>query len=234
VDEALDDGGDACRVGEYGSPLCEREVRRDDETSLCVAAVDQLVEQIGMSTAVRQKSDFIDGEHCERGVVAEAPLECTRRVLRGEVEQQIGRRDEACGESCEHSLVDDVLGDHRLSEAGGCDEDDVHRVLDEIEGDDRLDERAIDLRGPLPFEVGHELELGQARHLGASLEAALVAFALLEVDHVLEQLDGPETLLDGRGDEVVEQAGGGAHLQRREPMSQLGHDTFSSLSRMAS
>ena len=108
----------------------------------------------------------------------------------------------------EDGLVGDVLGDHRLAEPLGRDEHDVAARLEEVEAEGGLDEAAVDLRGPVPVEVGHRLEPLEAASGHAPLEAAASAVLLLDVGDVLEELLRAPALLRRRSDEIVEARGG--------------------------
>ena len=100
----------------------------------------------------------------------------------------------------------DVLRDHRLSESAGRSENDVARALDEVEPEERLDERAIDGGGPIPIEVGHQLELLESRARQAPIESTPRAILFLDVRDVLEDLGRSPALFGGERDEIVEGA----------------------------
>jgi hypothetical protein len=59
---------------------------------------------------------------------------------------QVAGGDEQRAVAGEHGGVDDVLGDHRLTEPLRGDQDDVVRALDEAEGQDALDRLKIPLK----------------------------------------------------------------------------------------
>jgi hypothetical protein len=58
--------------------------------------------------------------------------------------------------------------------------------LDESEVEQLLDGLAIDLSGPLPVEVGHGFHCADVRVARTSLEAALLALALLDGEDLAE------------------------------------------------
>jgi hypothetical protein len=128
--------------------------------------------------------------------------------LPSEIQQKLGRRDEEDAVTGKNGLVRDVLGDHRLSEALGGDEDDVSRGLEEVQAKRRLDERALDLLGPIPVEVGHGFESAEATASAPAFEAAASAVLFLEEGDVLEELAWTPSFLGGHGDEVVQVGGG--------------------------
>jgi hypothetical protein len=98
-------------------------------------------------------------------------LEGARRFLSREIEDQISRGEEARGVPGQDGLVDEILGEHGLSETVRGDDDDVFALREEIEGQDAFDRRPMDVRGPLPFEIGHRFEAAEARVLQAPFDA---------------------------------------------------------------
>ncbi len=65
--------------------------------------------------------------------MAEAAHEGARRVLRGEIEQELRRGHEEHGVAGGHGLVGDVASDQGLAEALGRDEHDVAGTLEKLE-----------------------------------------------------------------------------------------------------
>lgn len=65
----------------------------------------------------------------------------------------------------QHRLVQQILGQHGLAEALRRDEDDVLALGDEVEREDAVDGGAVELLGPVPFEVREGFEAAQARRL---------------------------------------------------------------------
>jgi hypothetical protein len=93
-----------------------------------------LEEQVGGVGIVREVADLVDGQKGGTAVAAESMLEGAGRFLSREVEDQIGRGEEACGVPGENGLVDKILGQHRLAEPVRGDDDDVFTLREEIKG----------------------------------------------------------------------------------------------------
>ena len=75
VSEAIDQGDGTGGVGEDGVPAFEREIGRDQDRAVLVAATDDLKEEVCGARIVGQVSDLIDGEECGPGVVPQAAFE---------------------------------------------------------------------------------------------------------------------------------------------------------------
>ena len=86
--------------------------------------------------------------------------------------------------AADDGLVGEVLEDHGLTDAVGADEHGVVARSEEAEAEELVDGLAVDLLGLGPVEVGHGLESGDAGVLEAAFEAALVALALLDGEHL--------------------------------------------------
>jgi hypothetical protein len=111
----------------------------------------------------------------------QATVERTSRLLSAEVEQELGGGKEERGAPGKDGSMGEILGDHGLAQSSGGDEHDVAYPLEEVEREQGLDQRAIDLGGPIPIEVGHRLEFLQARARHSTLQAAASAVLLFEV-----------------------------------------------------
>jgi hypothetical protein len=58
VDDAIDEGGGARRVGEDGGPVAEGEIRGEDEALLLIATADDLEEEVGRFGCRRREIRF--------------------------------------------------------------------------------------------------------------------------------------------------------------------------------
>src|SRR5260221_861508 len=150
-------------------------------------------------------------------------MERARGPLPAEIEQDLRGGEEENGASGEDRAMRDVLRDHRLSKSAGRGENDVARALDEVEPEERLDERAIDGGGPIPIEVGHQLELLEPRSRQAPIESTPRAILLLDVRDVLEDLGRSPVFLGGDRDEIVERAAGGNETEGTKTLAQITH-----------
>ena len=144
MNDAVDEGRGARRIGKHRRPLVEREVCREHETPALIASADNLEQQVSVSGVVGEVPELVDAEQRTRGVVAKLSVEGARRFLRAEIEEQLRRADEQCAVTGEQCSVDDVLRDHRLAEALGCDEHDVASVGEEVEPHHRVDGFSVD------------------------------------------------------------------------------------------
>jgi len=86
---------------------------------------------------------------------------------------------------------------------------DVAGALEKVEREQRVDQRPVDGGGPVPVEVGHGLELLEARAGHAAFQTAARAILFFDVGDVLENLGGAPSFLGGEGHEVVERGAGG-------------------------
>jgi hypothetical protein len=103
------------------------------------------------------------------------------------------------------------------------DEHDVASRLEEVEAHDGLDERSLDLRGPVPVEVGHGLESLEAAACATPIKPASGAVLLLDVDHVLKELLRAPSLLGRQRDQIIELGCGGKQAEGVEPRLQAAH-----------
>jgi len=111
VDEAFDERSGAHGIGKDGGPVAEEQVRGHDGAFLLVTSADDLEQQVCVAVVEREKSDLVDHEQCDAGVVADAALEGASAFLLTQVEQEIGCGDEEGGVAGEHGMLHDVLGD---------------------------------------------------------------------------------------------------------------------------
>src|ERR1051326_4086498 len=93
VDDAVDERGGAGRVGEDRGPVVEGEIRGEHKALLLVAPAHHLEEQIGVAVIEGEVSYLIDDEQADLGIVLEPIVQRPCRLLRPEVEQELG-----CGE----------------------------------------------------------------------------------------------------------------------------------------
>jgi hypothetical protein len=153
---------------------------------------------------VAQVADLVDREETGSQVRAEPPLKRARRVLAGEVEDQIGGREQARRMAGEDRLMDEILGEHRFAEAVRCDDDDVFALGQEVEREDAFDRGAMDLRGPGPFEIGQRLVAAETCVMEPALDAVMEPGRELGVRELFEQDDGTPAFLGGAGDQIIE------------------------------
>ncbi|MBK6514000.1 MAG: hypothetical protein IPG04_07735 [Polyangiaceae bacterium] len=95
--------------------------------------------------------------------------------------------------------------------------------LEEVEAHDGLDERSLDLRGPVPVEVGHGLESLEAAACATPIKPASGAVLLLDVDHVLKELLRAPSLLGRQRDQIIGSGCGGKQAEGVEPRLQAAH-----------
>ena len=84
--------------------------------------------------------------------------------------------------AAEQGLVGEVLGDHRLAQAGGTDQDHIGGLGEEPEREQILNLLAVDVFWPVPVEVAHRLELGDLGVSDATFEAAALPLVVLAIE----------------------------------------------------
>ena len=208
VSEAIDQGDGTGGVGEDGVPAFEREIGRDQDRAVLVAATDDLKEEVCGARIVGQVSDLIDGEECGPGVVPQAAFEGPRGFLPVEVEEQVRGGDEAGGVPGEDRGLHDVLGEHGLPEPLRADEEHVVGTVEEIEREDPLQGGAVEGGGPVPIPVGQGFEAAEPGRGEAAFDTAPLAVLEFGGDDALEQHGGTPAPLGGLRDEIVEVVGG--------------------------
>jgi hypothetical protein len=223
MDDPIDEGGGAGRVGEHGGPVCKGEVGGEHEALLLVAPADDLEEQVSVPVVEGEIADLVEDEEADLRVVLQATIESAGGLLRAEVEQELRGGDEEDGVSLQDGLVRDVLRDHRLAEALWCDEHDVARLGEEVDRERALDDVALDLGRPAVVEVGHGLEATEMAVGEAALQTAAHAIFFFEIDEVLKELCGAPSLLGGEGDQVVELVAGRAQPHGAKSWTEVTH-----------
>ena len=138
----------------------------------CVAAGDDLEQQIGVAGVVGEIADLVDGEDGRAGVAAQAAGEGGAGVLGGEVVQHVGGEGEAGAVAVQDRLVGEVLEQHGLAQAVGADQHDVGGFLDEGEREQFVDQCPVALLGPGPVEVGDRFEGAETSVIEAAFERA--------------------------------------------------------------
>ena len=89
VSEAINEGGDTGGVREDGIPVFEGTISSDDEGAALVTAIDDLEEQIGSGSIVREITEFINAEQLRASIESElTAAECWGVAL--EIGDQFG------------------------------------------------------------------------------------------------------------------------------------------------
>jgi len=99
--------------------------------------------------------------------------------------------------------MSDVFGDHGLAEPVVAHQGEVASLAHELKRQRAFDEFPVDLRRPVPFEVGREPEAADARGLEASLEAAASPLAVFDLADFFEQCLGRPASFYGAGEKIV-------------------------------
>lgn len=108
VDEAVDQGDGAGRMGEHLGPLGESLVGADEDGALClVASSDDLEEEVGIAVVVGEVPDLVDAQESRHGVTAKSPGEGGGAVLCSEVREHVAGGGEAHGVAVDESVVGD-------------------------------------------------------------------------------------------------------------------------------
>jgi len=147
-------------------------------------------------------------------------LERAGGVLAGEVEDEIGGGDQPGRVTGEDRLMDEILGEQRLTEAVGRDDDHVFALREKVEREDAFDRRPMELGRPGPFKIGQRFEAAESRIVEPAFDALVKAGRELGLCKVFEEHDGAPALLGGAGDQIVELARGVAEPQLSQVISQ--------------
>jgi hypothetical protein len=75
-----------------------------------------LKDEIGVSIVEGEKAKLVDDEKSNLGVVVQATIERTSRLLSAEVEKELGRGEEERGASGKDGSMSEILGDHGLAQ----------------------------------------------------------------------------------------------------------------------
>jgi hypothetical protein len=87
----------------------------------------------------REEPKLVDHENADVGEVTKAALEGACRLLGGEVEEELRRRDEEDRATSEDRTMRDILRDHALADTTRTYEHDVARGVEDVEVKERLD-----------------------------------------------------------------------------------------------
>jgi hypothetical protein len=88
------------------------------------------------------------------------------------------------------------------------DKDDVLAFGQEVEREDAVDRGPMNLFGPVPLEVGQQLEAAEAGVFQPTLHALACLRVEFGLDELLEQDDRAPAFLGRPGDEIIELVGG--------------------------
>ena len=108
VDQAVDQGDNACGIWKDLAPFGEGPVGGDDRAVVLVTATDEFEQQIGMAIGIGELADLVDHEKTGAGLVTQAPAQGGIAVERGEVAEQLTGADEQHGVTVDEGLMGDV------------------------------------------------------------------------------------------------------------------------------
>src|SRR5688572_19791840 len=134
VDEAVGDGGGGGGVVEELSPVLEGQVGGDDGGGALVAAIEDLVEQVGAAGVEAQVAQFVEQKELVRGPYPQPPVQAVARLRGDEVVDEIGGGGEADTMTTEASEQADGVRQVGLADARGAEEDTVGFVRQELQG----------------------------------------------------------------------------------------------------
>src|SRR6185295_16938724 len=115
----------------------------------------------------------------------------------------------------------EILGNHRLADAGGTLEQYILATLDEVELEQTLDEGAVDFLGMAPVEAVERLECTEAGEPRATREIDGGAAALFEIGELLDDLGGSEATLVCVGQVGGQRVVTGAKAEPTHPLDEV-------------
>jgi hypothetical protein len=134
------------RIAEYGGPLSEAQIRRDDDAGSLVEFAEQMEEQRSAGGAEPQVAQFVEDN--EVGI-SEPPCDLAGfplALLLFEGVDEFDRREEPDALAVMFDgLNADGRGEMRLARARAADQDDIVCVLQELATVKLADERLVDL-----------------------------------------------------------------------------------------
>src|SRR3990172_7417185 len=120
-------------------------------------------------------------------------------------------------------LMRNVLGNHRFAQSLGRDQNDISMVIQEFQPQASIDQRSVNLLGPVPIVVGHQLESFEFGAASSSFESSLCAILVLDIDDIFEKFRWPPTLLGGQCDYIGDGIGGQGEAERAESQGEVSH-----------
>ena len=149
-------GGGCGAVVKKGAPVLEGEVGGDDGCGALIAAVEDLVEEVGAASVEVQVAQLVDQQEGGSGPGGETTVEGVASGAGDEVVDEICGGGESDTVAAEAGELADGVGEVGLADAGGPDEDAVGLVAEEVERGGAQDQLAVDARqrprsrSPLP------------------------------------------------------------------------------------
>jgi len=140
MDEAVGDRRGGRGVVKELAPLLEGEIGSDDGGGALVAAIEDLVEEVGAASVEGEVAELIDEEELVCGPEGEATVKAVAGLRRDEIVDEVRSGGEADAAATEAGELADGVGEVGLADAGGAEEDDVGFLVEEFErgglGDD--------------------------------------------------------------------------------------------------
>ncbi len=158
--ETVGDGAGRGGVVEEVSPILEGQIGGDDGCRALIAAIEELVEQIGAARVEAEVAELVDEDEIWASPEVEASSEGVSLGGGDKLVDEIGGEGEADGVAADASELAEGVGEVGLADAARADEDAVGLLLDEVECGGLDDEVAIDLVGVVEV-VGVERRQGK-------------------------------------------------------------------------
>ena len=144
--EAVEQRGRHLGIAEYGGPLSEAQIRRDDDARALVELAEQMEEQCAARGAERQVAELVENDEIGIGKPPSNLSRFSLKLLLFEGVDEFDRREEPDALAVMFDGLDaDGRSDVRLARAGAANKDDVMRVLQELATVKLADERLVDL-----------------------------------------------------------------------------------------
>ena len=132
-------------VVEQLAPVLEGEVGGDDGGGPLIAAVEDLVEEVGAARVEGEVAKLVDEDQVVAGPSGEAPGEGVFGLAGDEVVDEVGGEDESSAVSAEAGELAEGIGQVSLADAAGSDEDAVGFLGEEVERGGAGDEVFVDV-----------------------------------------------------------------------------------------
>jgi len=209
MQEPIQQRDNAGGVGEDLVPFLERSIGGENDRFALVAAVDNLVKQIGGLVVEGKIADLINTQQVRIGIGTE-PAAAAFGRLALQILQQQRSGPEQHGVTSQHGGVTDIFGDQCFAQTIAADQHQIPGFGKKVQRERPFHDITVDPGGPGPIEIRHELEVFDAGVTEPPLQAAARAFGVLSLRQLFENLARRPARLDGPRQKIVEVIGNGA------------------------
>ncbi|KAG0184244.1 hypothetical protein DFQ28_011524 [Apophysomyces sp. BC1034] len=190
MEEAVEQrGSQRAVVVEDLGPVLERAIRANDCRAVLMALTDDLKQRVGALFVDGQISQFIDDQDVRFDVAAQFAFEPALRVC------GVHRVDDIYRGGEQHRVATQTGGmaerdtQVAFAEPDATEEDYVGVLFDEVQAKQILDLQAIDLAGPIPFELIERFEHRETGERDAPSDTAILAMMCFTLDQMGQVVD---------------------------------------------